>query len=98
MPPIPSPSNKLWILLKRLRYSEISHKQSTDSVDDYLEVNDLLDNFEEAYCGEWDSEEDFARHIVEEGYNLELEIAEYLLNKLNMKQKMMGSLANYFDY
>lgn len=50
------------------------------------------------YCWEWDSKEDFARHIVEECYNLELEIAEYLLNKLNMKQKMMGSLANYFDY
>lgn len=53
---------------------------------------------QEHYCGEWYSEEDFARHIVEECYNLELEIAEYLLNKLNMKQKMMGSLANYLDY
>ena len=61
----------------------MSHKQSTDSVDYYLEFNDLLDNFEEAYCGEWDSEEDVARHIVEECYNLE---------------KMMGSLVNYFDY
>ena len=61
----------------------MSHKQSTDPVDYYLEFNDLLDNFEEAYCGEWDSEEDFARHIVEECYNLE---------------KMMGSLVNYFDY
>ncbi|MBD5176932.1 MAG: antirestriction protein ArdA [Bacteroidales bacterium] len=57
-----------------------------------------LDNFEEAYCGEWDSEEDFARHIIEECYTLELRIAECLLNKRNMKQKMMGSLANYFDY
>ena len=33
--------------------------------------------------GEYDSEEDFARHIIEECYNLE---------------KMMGNLANYFDY
>ena len=57
-----------------------------------------LNNFEEAYCGEVDSEEDSAQHIIEEYYNRELEIAEYLLNKLNMKQKMMGSLANYFDY
>ena len=62
------------------------------------DFNDTLDNFEEAYCGEWDSEEDFARHIIEDCYNLELKIAEYLLNKLNMKQKMMGNLANYFDY
>ena len=38
---------------------------------------------QEHYYGEWDSEEDFTRHIVEECYNLE---------------KMMGSLANYFDY
>ena len=28
----------------------------------------------------------------------QLKIAEYLLNKRNMKQNMMGSLANYFDY
>ena len=35
------------------------------------------------YCGEWDSEEDFARHIVEECYDLE---------------RSMGDLARYFDY
>ena len=50
---------------------------------DYLEFHDDLDDFEEAYCGEWDSEEDFARHIVEECYNLE---------------KTMGDLARFFDY
>ena len=38
---------------------------------------------QEPYCGEWDSEEDFARHIVDECYNLESE---------------MGDLARYFDY
>lgn len=42
-----------------------------------------LDDFEEAYCGEWDSEEDFAQHIVEECYDLE---------------RTMGNLAQYFDY
>lgn len=41
------------------------------------------DDFEEAYCGESDSEEDFARHIISEYYNLESE---------------MGDLARYFDY
>ena len=66
-----------------LEYSDMCDKHGVDAVDDYMEFNDSLDNFEEAYCGEWDSEEDFARHIVEECYNLE---------------KMMGSLANYFDY
>ncbi|MDE6393366.1 MAG: antirestriction protein ArdA [Muribaculaceae bacterium] len=38
---------------------------------------------QEPYCGEWNSEEDFARHIVDEGYNLERE---------------MGDLSRYFDY
>ncbi len=33
-----------------------------------MELHDALD---EAYCGEWDSEEDFGRHIIEECYNLE---------------------------
>ena len=64
-------------------YTELCDKHGNDAVDDYMEFEDSLDNFEEAYCGEWDSEEDFARHIVDECYNLE---------------KMMGSLANYFDY
>ena len=66
-----------------LEYSDMCDKHGSDAVDDYMEFHDTLDNFEEAYCGEWDSEEDFARHIVEECYNLE---------------KMMGNLANYFDY
>lgn len=66
-----------------LEYSDMCDKHGSDAVDDYMEFHNTLDNFEEAYCGEWDSEEDFARHIVEECYNLE---------------NMMGSLANYFDY
>ena len=66
-----------------LEYSDMCDKHGSDAVDDYMEFNDNIDNFEEAYCGEWDSEEDYARHIVDECYNLE---------------KMMGSLANYFDY
>ena len=39
-------------------------KHDSDAVDDYMEFHDELDNFDEPYCGEWDSEEDFARHIV----------------------------------
>ncbi len=64
-------------------YTEMCEKHSAEAVDDYLEFHDDLDDFEEAYCGEWDSEEDFARHIVEECYNLE---------------KTMGDLARFFDY
>ena len=66
-----------------LEYSDMCDKHGQEAVDDYMEFHDELDNFEEAYCGEWDSEEDFARHIVSECYDLE---------------KSMGELANYFDY
>ena len=38
--------------------------------EDYLEFHGELDNFEEVYCGEWDSEEDFAREIVNDCYDL----------------------------
>ena len=81
-----------------LEYSDMCDKHGSDAVDDYMEFHDTLDNFEETCCGEWNSEKDLGRHIIEGCYNLELKSAEYLLNKLNMKQKMMGNLANYFDY
>ena len=64
-------------------YTEMCDKHGAEAVDDYMELHDELDNFEEAYCGEWDSEEDFARHIVNECYNHE---------------KLMGDLSRYFDY
>ena len=66
-----------------IEYSELCDKYSREAVDDYMEFHDELDDFEEAYCGEWDSEEAFARHIVSECYDLE---------------RSMGELANYFDY
>ena len=64
-------------------YTELCDKYDVDAVDDYMEFTDELDNFEEAYCGEWDSEEDFARHIVEECWDIE---------------RTMGDLSRYFDY
>ncbi len=64
-------------------YTELCDKYDVDDVDDYMEFADELDNFEEAYCGEWDSEEDFARHIVEECWDIE---------------RTMGDLSRYFDY
>ena len=45
--------------------------------------NDSFDSFKERYMGKWDSEKDFAEHIVDECYNLD---------------DMMGHLASYFDY
>ena len=64
-------------------YSEMCEKHSAEAVDDYMEFHDSLDNFEEAYCGEWNSEEDFARNIIDECYDLE---------------RTMGNLSMYFDY
>jgi len=45
--------------------------------------NDCIESFRERYMGKWDSEKEFAEHIVDECYNLE---------------SMMGHLASYFDY
>ena len=66
-----------------LEYSEMCEKHSKEAVDDYMELHDSLDNFEDAYCGEWNSEEDFAQHIIDECYDLD---------------RIMGSLSGYFDY
>ena len=45
--------------------------------------NNCIASFRERYMGQWDSEKDFAEHIVDECYNLD---------------DMMGHLASYFDY
>ena len=45
--------------------------------------DDSISDFEDSYEGEYDSEEDFATHIVNECYDLE---------------RMMGNLSYYFDY
>lgn len=65
------------------KYSELCGEYDSEAVEDYMEFHDSLDNFEERCMGKYDSEEDFARYIVSEIYDLE---------------KMMGSLADYFDY
>lgn len=42
------------------RSALLAKNHGSDAVDDYMEFHDTLDNFEEAYCGEWDSEEEFS--------------------------------------
>ena len=67
-----------------LEYCDLCDKYSTDAVDAFIDWGcKELEHFEDCYVGEYDSEEDFARHIVEECYDLESE---------------MGDLARYFDY
>lgn len=66
-------------------YCELCDEYSVEAVDDFLEwySPEDLDNMNDAYAGVYDSKEDFAREIVNECYDLE---------------KMMGNLADYFDY
>lgn len=70
---------------KIAEYCELCDDYSVEAVNDFLEwrtPEDLCDMYD-AYMGVYDSEEDFAREIVNDCYDLE---------------KMMGNLADYFDY
>ena len=58
--------------------TSLSYEEFVDSFG-----NDSFASFKERYMGQWDSEKDFAEHIVDECYNLD---------------DMMGHLASYFDY
>lgn len=64
-------------------YCSMCSQYGAEAVNDYMEINDDLEYFEENFCGIYDSEEDFARSIAEETLDLE--------NK-------MGDLSIYFDY
>ena len=68
-----------------LEYCELCDDYSVSAVDDFLELfsPEDLDRMDDAYAGVYDSKEDFAREIVNDCYDIE---------------KMMGSLADYFDY
>ena len=70
---------------KIMEYWGMCNEYSVPAVNDFLEwrtPEDLCDMYD-AYMGVYDSEEDFAREAVNDCYDLE---------------KMMGNLANYFDY
>lgn len=70
---------------KIIEYCELCDDYGFSAVGDFLEFYspEDLDNMQDAYVGVYDSEEDFAREIVSECYDIE---------------KMMGNLACYFDY
>lgn len=69
---------------KILEYAKLDDDDK-EAFEDYLDYGHDYDieRFREAYCGKWDSKEDFAQHIVSECYDIE---------------RTMGSLASYFDY
>ena len=68
-----------------LKYCELCDEYNVSAVDDFLEwfSPEDLDRMDDAYAGVYDSKEDFAREIVSDCYDLD---------------KMMGNLADYFDY
>ncbi len=69
---------------KIIEFSELDD-DDRDAFEEFSDAfgNDCIESFRDRYMGKWDSEKDFAEHIVDECYNLD---------------KMMGSLASYFDY
>ena len=69
---------------KIIEYADMDD-DDRDAFDEFSEAfgNDCVENFRERYMGKYDSEKDFAEHIVDECYNLD---------------NMMGHLASYFDY
>lgn len=70
---------------KIAEYCELCDDYGVSAVDDFLEwySTEDLDNMHDAYVGVYDSEEDFAREIVNGCCDLE---------------KMMGDLSYYFNY
>lgn len=64
-------------------YSELCDKYSTEAVDAFMDEFDSLDEFDDKFCGQYASEEEYAEEIVAECYDIE---------------RQMGSLAQYFDY
>ena len=69
---------------KIIEYADMDD-DDRDAFDEFSEAfgNDCVESFRERYMGKYDSEKDFAEHIVDECYNLD---------------NMMGHLASYFDY
>lgn len=69
---------------KIIEYAELD-EDDREAFEEFTDSfgNDSFDSFKERYMGKWDSEKDFAEHIVDECYNLD---------------DMMGHLASYFDY
>ena len=68
-----------------LKYCDLCDEYNVSAVDDFLEFfsPEDLDEMHYSYMGVFDSKEDFAREMVNDCYDI---------------NKMMGNLADYFDY
>lgn len=67
---------------KIIGYADMDEKEAFEAWTNATGDDDI-EMFRERYLGEWDSEEEFAWHIVNECYDLD---------------SLMGSLSYYFDY
>ena len=67
---------------KIMEWYDMDNKEAFEAYMDAFGCDDK-DKFQDCYMGEWDSEEDFAEHIISECYDLD---------------SIMGSLSSYFDY
>ncbi len=78
--------SKSWISDDYFEYAEKMAGMSDDeknAFEAFASAGYDENDFEEANCGYWSSEEDFARDLIEQCYDIE---------------KMMGNLSYYFDY
>lgn len=68
-----------------LEVSKLIEEYDYESVKAFIDHfgDDCLNEFEDRYCGKYDSAEDYAYEFIRDCYDLE---------------KMMGNLSNYFDY
>lgn len=64
-------------------YADMCKEYGAEAVNDFMELSDDLEGFEDSYCGQFDSELDFAYHMADETLDVEAR---------------MGSLSIYFDY
>lgn len=55
---------------KIIEYADMCEEYDSEAVDAYISLTGEIDidNFREKYLGKWDSEEDFAEHIITECY------------------------------
>ena len=68
-----------------LKYCDLCDEYNVSAVDDFLEWfrPEDFDEMDDSYMGVYDSKEDFAREMVNDCYDI---------------NKIMGDLADYFDY
>ena len=81
------------------RYVEMCEKHKQEAVDAYLSLTcgDDLDGFEEAYQGEWDSEEDFAENLIVDCYDLS-GVPDFIRNNIDWRGIARDLFSDGYSY